>query len=333
MENIGTALVEVIKNEKLQDVTKELTELSIDSALKDGLLKDFPILGTLTGLIKVGGDIRDKLFLKKIWSFLSSLDSTTAEQRQKMINDIETSDEYNIKVGEKLLYIIDKCDDHHKSEIIGCLFNQYLKAKISYDEFLLCCSIVERCIIKDLIGFVKDKFGRNFSVDAELLNWGLLSITNIKDEKIGLSVSKGGKLIKNNLIPLIDKRIKKLQLRSKTFNELEDYFTKVFATFSTDSRWNESIQTISEATAELCNNYILTDEEFNSIIFKVHMQGYGLFNASSTYIEMLKKRENFSETEFDINRWKRYDSFYSWNKNKLKVEIYEVPDNLDKRKL
>lgn len=328
MENLGIALVDVIKNEKLQDVAKELTEFSIDSILNDGLLKDFPALSFLTGLYNLKSSIQDKLFLKKVFAFFSNLDSTTVEQRQKMINDIETSDDYNIKVGEKLLFIIDKCDDFQKAEIVGSLFNQFLKNKISYDEFLLCCSIVEKCLMKDLIGFVKSYFSTfNMLNDADLLNWGLLIIENIREDKIVLDISKGGSLLKTNLIPFIDSRIHKLELRSKSVLEIENYFTKIFANFSTTTRWLESIQIISEVTSELCNNYILTDDEFNLVVFRVHQQGFGLKSESTLYINELQMRNDFNKNEFNYRRWEKYEIFYAWNENKLQVKPYQKPAN------
>lgn len=50
-------------------------------------------------------------------------------QRQKMISDIDSSQKYKIQVGEKLLYIIDKCDDYTKSGIVSLIFKAYIEEK------------------------------------------------------------------------------------------------------------------------------------------------------------------------------------------------------------
>ncbi|KAF2331492.1 hypothetical protein [Flavobacterium nitrogenifigens] len=326
MENLSTAFVDIIKDDKLQDVTKELTEFTIDSVLKDGLLKDFPVINVLTGLYSINSSIQDKLFLKKIIAFIKNLDDTTARERQEMISNIETSEEYGIKVGEKLLFLIDKCDDYSKAGIVGSLFNQVAKKNLTYDEFLLCCIIVEKCLIKDLIGFVKDyKNSYTMTNDNDLLNWGLLAIKNIKEQIIVLEVSTGGRLLKKNLIPYIDSRIQMQGLRNKNLFEIETYFIRIFEKYSTLTRWYESGQSIMEAVAELCNNFIISDDDFNTIVFKVHMQGLGLFRMTETYITLLQRRENFHNNEFNLERWRKYLSYYAWNQNKINVEKYNRP--------
>ena len=72
------------------------------------------VLGGTFVAIKTAGNIQDRLFLNKILTFLFHLKDTDAYQRQEMINDIDRSGIYQVRVGQKLLYIIDKCDDHTK---------------------------------------------------------------------------------------------------------------------------------------------------------------------------------------------------------------------------
>ena len=43
MSSLGTNLIQVIKDKEFQAVTKDLTEVVIDSNIAEGLLKDVPL--------------------------------------------------------------------------------------------------------------------------------------------------------------------------------------------------------------------------------------------------------------------------------------------------
>jgi hypothetical protein len=70
--------------------------------------------GTVIGLGKTAMGIKESLFLKKIIYFISELENISATKRHEMFEKIDNSRKFRTKVGEKLLYIIDKCDDHEK---------------------------------------------------------------------------------------------------------------------------------------------------------------------------------------------------------------------------
>ncbi|MFV0221812.1 hypothetical protein OBJ96_08865, partial [Empedobacter falsenii] len=110
MSSLGTNLIQVIKDKEFQTVTKDLTEVVIDSNIAEGLLKDVPLLSTIIGTFNTVTNIKDKLFLKKILTFLYELKSISENKIEEQINKIEEDLKYRTKVGEKLLFIIDKCE-------------------------------------------------------------------------------------------------------------------------------------------------------------------------------------------------------------------------------
>ncbi|CAG9000171.1 MAG: hypothetical protein CENE_02161 [Candidatus Celerinatantimonas neptuna] len=96
-----------------------LGEVGIDALLSNSVLKDIPILSTIVGSIHAIGSVRDALFAKKLVSFLSELSDISARERRRMIESIDNSDDYKIKVGEKLIYIIERVEDYYSSKIIA----------------------------------------------------------------------------------------------------------------------------------------------------------------------------------------------------------------------
>ena len=192
INNISNSFERTIKDTDLQNTATGLGELIIDGVLKDGVLKDIPIIGTIVGLGKTASNVKDNLFLRKIIYFLSEIKKVNVTERNKMISKIEDSKKYRVKVGEKLLYIIDKCNDHINSEYIAKMFNAFVSEKISYNEFLRSSIIIQSILISDLEEFISKEYyyfekrydneWREYIDDFEssLVNSGLCIITTEK---------------------------------------------------------------------------------------------------------------------------------------------------------
>lgn len=176
-QNIQASFDSTLKDSDLQNLGIDMAEVAIDSVLSAGLLKDVPIVGTLVSLSKVGANVHDKLFLKKIMSFLNGLKDISVEDRNKIIREIDESKKYRIKVGEKLLYIIDKCDDYEISELVSLVFKYFIKGNITYNEFLKVATILNNITVADFKWFIKD--GRrchNIGDAGDLISTGLFEL-------------------------------------------------------------------------------------------------------------------------------------------------------------
>ncbi len=139
-----------LRNSVLPDAAVDIAESSIDALLDNELLKQIPIVKIFIGAAQVGVNIRDKLFLKKILSFLSNVDGIDLGERQRVISSIDNSKEYRLKVGEKLLYIIDSCEDYEGAERVARLFRAVLIGDIEYDDYLEASSIVTKLSNREL---------------------------------------------------------------------------------------------------------------------------------------------------------------------------------------
>jgi|SRR5690554_2051846 len=154
LKKISSAFEDTLKDTDLHSMTIDLAETFSDTFLHDGLLKDIPIIGTIVNLSKVAMNLKDRLLIKKLIYFLSELKEIDTEKRERLISQIDNSDKEKIKVGEKLLYIVDACDDHISARYIAVLFKAFLNEKISYSEFIRCSSIIRRLIIEDLEKYI-----------------------------------------------------------------------------------------------------------------------------------------------------------------------------------
>ncbi|MEI6296536.1 MAG: hypothetical protein WCO84_02700 [bacterium] len=167
-----------LTDSNLQNLSIDIAEFAIDSVLNDGLFKEIPIINTVINLSKIGANIRDRLFLKKIISFMSQLKDIPSEKRKKMIDDINNSQKYRVKVGEKLLYIIDSCEDYEISELIGSVFKYYLEENITYDEFLKTSSVLKNMNKSNFNWFIKERKNHFFDLSdvGDLMHTGLFEL-------------------------------------------------------------------------------------------------------------------------------------------------------------
>ena len=157
LKNLSDSFDETLKDSNLAEINADLYEVLIDSFLKDGIVKDIPIIGTILKLSKFSMSLKEHLFLKKIIYFISELKDISPKDRNKMISELDESKVHRIKVGEKLIYIIDKCEDHVSTEYVAKFFKSFLLNKISYSDFLRCTSIIQNIFIEDFECFVKSE--------------------------------------------------------------------------------------------------------------------------------------------------------------------------------
>lgn len=157
ISKLSNSLERTLKDSDLHNLTEEVGEVALDSLLEEGVLKDIPIIGMISGLTKTALNIQDQLFLKKIIRFLTELRNIDPKERNRLISKIDDSEKFDIKVGEKLLYIIDKCDDHISSKYLAKLFKAFLKEEINYSEFLRGAVIIQNIFTEDLKYFLTKK--------------------------------------------------------------------------------------------------------------------------------------------------------------------------------
>jgi len=181
-----------LKVSGLSDASIDIAESSIDLLLNNDLIKQIPIVKILLGVAQTSISIQDKLLLKKIISFLNNIDDVSIQERNSEIDKIDNSKKYRLKVGEKLLYLIDSCDDHEVAERIAKLFSAFLKHKISYDEYLEASSILTRLSYADLELFLQSYNVSTMDEDAKQLIYTGLIYSEIEEVEVEVTKSDPG---------------------------------------------------------------------------------------------------------------------------------------------
>jgi len=149
-KELSTSLKETISSSELSGIGTEIAEITIDSIMNEGVLRDFPIVGALVGVWKTGVAINDHRFLRKMLLFLSESSKLSDEARKDIIEKLDDED-YQAESGEKLIAIIDKLETGSKSILLGRALALFGNKIINKDEFWRVSFIIERLPMSDII--------------------------------------------------------------------------------------------------------------------------------------------------------------------------------------
>lgn len=72
INKIEDSFVETLTDSDIQQLFSNVAEFSIDSVLDQSLLRDIPIISTITSLVKTGLRVREMLFAKKNYPFFTA---------------------------------------------------------------------------------------------------------------------------------------------------------------------------------------------------------------------------------------------------------------------
>lgn len=147
----GKKFEEVIQASELSSLSKDLTEVAVDSFMPEGILRNLPLVGGFFGIIKFGNSVYEWIFAKKIYRFLFELNEVSEKKRAETIKKINNSPKYRAHVGETLLELLERIESEVHPEIMGKLFAAVLEEKIDWSTFLRAMHIVKQTFYYDLL--------------------------------------------------------------------------------------------------------------------------------------------------------------------------------------
>lgn len=187
----------LILKDEIMSLLTDYGELTLDMFLRDGIIKELPIVGSTFSMIKISADIRDRIFMEKLKSFIEYIEKNT--KWQEKFSDVEECS----KISKQLLYIVDSCDDDKKLKLIGMAFNYLVKGEMNKDDYFFSVNMISKSFYPYLEMLLDiDESDKRFPNDgmkyhydgiAHLLNIGVLDydgqtpmLINEKTKKIEL---------------------------------------------------------------------------------------------------------------------------------------------------
>ncbi len=160
---------------ELIDIASDLSETVLDQFINDPLIKDIPIVGTAVNLAKIGKTISDRLFLSKVKKFLLSI-SVTSKEKEEFINQLESDAKLKAKTQEAVLFLINRADSFDKIEILGHLFQAFIRSQIDINKFRKLSFAVDLAFVDDLALFINANENESKCYES-LVRTGLTSIS------------------------------------------------------------------------------------------------------------------------------------------------------------
>ena len=127
---LASAVAKSLTTEKTIDFIGECSEICLDNLISDGLLKDIPVVNTIVALGKLGISIHDRLFVKKLLTFLIDLQAVSYQERVAMVKKLESDPQYGRKVGEHIIELLDRIESHMKPRMVSLVFKAYSSSMI-----------------------------------------------------------------------------------------------------------------------------------------------------------------------------------------------------------
>jgi len=140
-------------DEHLQEVAIELTDAAIDTLTDSELVKEIPVVGTLVRLAKATHSISDRIFAKKVETFVSGTKPVPEERRAAFHAALEADPALRRRAGQAIVLALDRADDLQKTAIIGQLYSRFVTQEIPFETLRRLLIAVDRAFIEDLLNF------------------------------------------------------------------------------------------------------------------------------------------------------------------------------------
>ena len=155
--NIPDKIVDNIVSPALASTGMDIAEIGLDKLLDDNFLKELPGIKTIFGIAKGVINIRDKIFMAKVAKFLLSLHNISEQDRKSFQKKISDDQKFKCKIGDTLVFVLDRLNDLEKPEILAKIFTYFLNEKIDYDGFRRLGAAIDLAFIDDLKGLMRNE--------------------------------------------------------------------------------------------------------------------------------------------------------------------------------
>jgi hypothetical protein len=146
----------------LENFSKIHSERALGKIIEENVIKKIPGVDLLVGIGGFFNGYSDYSLILKITELIKEIEDIPNEEREKIIREIELDSKNTSFFGDKILFILDKCDDLIDANLLGQLLASFFKMEITFSEFTRGAKIINTIFFEDLKRF--------FSLDEKYLN-------------------------------------------------------------------------------------------------------------------------------------------------------------------
>ncbi len=138
------------KDRPIVEATLESGEVVTDILMRGDILAEIPLIGTAIKICKAADAIRDRAFAIKLSRFVQNFEGISEEQKKKLKEKMNASAEEAQKVGETLLFVLERVTDLDKPSLLAQIFLAYIDGIVSGEELRRLCQAVDTAFAGDL---------------------------------------------------------------------------------------------------------------------------------------------------------------------------------------
>lgn len=154
---------------------KDNSKLGLDIAtdIIDSL-SGMPILGSLLRMGKIGLNVIDLFFIRKLAKFIEQSDEISEEEKNNFLSSLDKKDYEHI--SSYLLHLLYISEEEEKARIMGMIYKARILNEIDNDMMLRLCSIVYKSFLPDLkkLPFYKEQSNEDSIEANNFINLGLI---------------------------------------------------------------------------------------------------------------------------------------------------------------
>lgn len=155
-EGLPSSLLQSVTQDGASEALINLGELALDDISADLLhneaLSKVPVVGIAVGLAKGALGVRDRLYVRRLLSFLSETSKASDRERQQYAQKIADNPKENKRASEAVLEILDRLTSAEKAKMVGKVFRAYMvKGDMSVSQLQLLCEMIDKAYLQDLL--------------------------------------------------------------------------------------------------------------------------------------------------------------------------------------
>ena len=135
------------------DIGTDMLEIGLDQLVESDVLKEVPIIGTLTKLGKIAVSVNDRRLLKSALVFVQNINNGNVSDA-KVIAHKEYLDNNSDKLkqeAERLIGLLDRQIGVEKSILYANLYASYMEYdELNWTEFCFISEVIDRLFLSDL---------------------------------------------------------------------------------------------------------------------------------------------------------------------------------------
>lgn len=179
-------LIPAMKNSLVKEwegTIEDILEVSVDSILKGGVLRDIPIVGTVNAICKAGVHIREKHLLKETLLFVEVLNEGTVSKEKIQIHKerLDSNPKMAEKELERILLILDSHISNNQSVRLGHFYRAYINGAISWEKFSELMQANQRIFEEDVNSSISLNTGLEFKGSYKGLRLSSLGLIKVKE--------------------------------------------------------------------------------------------------------------------------------------------------------